>query len=447
MTTRASAITLRRVVKVGLHRRSVHQRIHAPMQDVVFTHLTSERVAQLVHSSVERVVYSGPGVHQPIAASLVNARKKLGREAVRVVLDVSDTSARLGFGEFDAIELLRDGDVDIRHEPGLRTCVLVCDGRGFAFFTPPMLVETPDDQHVGPNALALHAEQTRALVSSLFPSAMTDRATAVPPEIGQSRPSLQLLEQVKKSLDANPPQKFDLARKVNVFNAYIEFVELRLSGLYVSRHTVQLPRELVLATRDDATARRLLTTFKLIDDESKVAKEAIEIDRSVRALRDKYTRPLGETLGAVMLRSKRQAFISEAEKIRSSIARFQASVVDRLEKELANSRRKLVDGLLPAVKKSPPERLVAQLSGKPTVDVLRRYVETELARVFPSANSLVGAMRLEWVLKGVTYETLSNPEFQNRVRDAFPYENWDVPFREFEAAPSAVESRQPTLFR
>ena len=50
-------------------------------------------------------------------------------------------------------------------------------------------------------------------------------------------------------------------------------------------------------------------------------------------------------------------------------------------------------------------------------------------------------MKLECVLKGVTYETLSNVDFQNRVRAAFPYENWDKPFREFEAVPASGETR------
>ena len=32
-----------------------------------------------------------------------------------------------------------------------------------------------------------------------------------------------------QDLEANPPQKFDLARKVRVFNSFIEFVELGTS--------------------------------------------------------------------------------------------------------------------------------------------------------------------------------------------------------------------------
>ena len=182
--------------------------------------------------------------------------------------------------------------MDVRVEPGLRTSVLICDETGIAFFTPPMLVETQDDQHIGANALELHPGQVRALLESFFPPAPPDGQPAPPPELGKRTLSMQHMQRVKTALDANPPQKFDLARKVNVFNAFIEFVELRLTGLHIGRHTVQLPSDLVLALRDDATTRRLLTTFKLVSDDSKVAKEATEIDQKLRSVRERYTRSL-----------------------------------------------------------------------------------------------------------------------------------------------------------
>jgi hypothetical protein len=409
-----------------------------------FLHLSAELTSELIHRAQDRVVYCAPGLQQPLAAALVNTRKKLGRDAVRVVLDVDDATARMGYGDFEAVALLQEGDVDVRIEPGLRTCVMVSDGSGFAFFTPPMLVELQDDQHVGANALALQPAQVQAVLGAFFPPAASIGLPAPSPELGKQPLTGQQLQQVKTALDANPPQKFDVARKVNVFNAFIEFVELRLTGLHIGRHTVQLPRDLVLALRDDATAKRLLTTFKLVSDESKVAKEAGDIDQKVRALREKYTRSLGEGLGSVILRSKRKDFAGEVEAIRGAIEKFQQKVVERLEKELSDSRRKLVEGLLPAVKKSQPPALTAQVSGKPSADVIRRYLDDELARVFPTAQALVGEMKLECVQKGVTYETLSNAEFQGRVRAAFPYESWDKPFREFEAAPTA--GRTGSLF-
>ncbi|MGY0198488.1 hypothetical protein [Leptothrix sp. BB-3] len=365
----------------------------------------------------------------------MNARAQLGRDAVRVVLDVDDATARMGYGDFEAVALLKEGDVDVRVEPGLRTCVLVCDGQGYAFFTPPMLVELQDDQHVGINALVLQFDQVDAVLNAFFPVVPQAGRTSSPPELGQRALSDQKMVQVKAALDADPPQKFDLARKVNVFNAFIEFVELRLTGLRIAQHTVRLPNDLLPSLSDDTTIKRLLTTFQLVGDDSNVAKGAAEIDRKVRALRDQYTRPVGKRLGSVLLRSKLPEFDSEVRAIRNDIREFQAQVAVQFQTELDASRTKLVDALLPIVEANPPAALRAQVNGSPSSEVVKRYVDKELDRVFPRASSLVEDMTLEWIRKGVTFQTLSDPDFQRAVKDAFPYADWVKPFREFEAAP------------
>ncbi|QHE77032.1 hypothetical protein F9Z44_13750 [Hydrogenophaga sp. PBL-H3] len=143
-----------------------------------------------------------------------------------------------------------------------------------------------------------------------------------------------------------------------------------------------------------------------------------------------------------MLRSKRAALELAIDTLRKEIAEFQAIVVERLEREIDSSRKKLVDGLWQAVKKSKPAELEAQVSGPITSELAKRYVDMELAQVFPDARSLVGEMRLEFLPKGVTYEVLNDPEFLEKVRQAFPLEDFDRPFKEFEAAPSM----QPSLF-
>lgn len=433
------------------------------MNDPVFVHLGTDDITSLIHQAQKKLFLCMPGLTQGVAAAVVNASKSLGRDAVTVVLDVDEKVSRYGYGEFDGVALLMEGNVDVRMESGLRTCVLITDQKGHAFFSPPMLIETQDEATVGINALALLPAQVAAILKALGSSeeitppvapdsapqiaplaseAPSPSSTAAIPQIGIKPISPEQVENVRIALEVDPPQKFDLARKVNVFNAYIEFVELRLVGLQIGRYTVQLPKGLGLALRDDATARRLLTTFKLVSEDSKVAKEAAAIDKKVRGLRELFTRSLGEGLGSVMLRSKRKNLEASIALLRQEIAQFQSKVIERLDQEINSSRKKLVEGLWQAVKKAKPAELEAQISSPITSDVVKRYVDIELARVFPDAKSLISEMRLEFVVKGVTYDVLTNPDFQKKVRFAFPLENFDKPFREFDAAPAV----QPSLF-
>jgi hypothetical protein len=43
-------------------------------------------------------------------------------------------------------------------------------------------------------------------------------------------------------------------------------------------------------------------------------------------------------------------------------------------------------------------------------------------------------MSLDVQFRDVTYETLNQPGFGEKLREAFPLVNWDKPFEEFDAA-------------
>ena len=46
---------------------------------------------------------------------------------------------------------------------------------------------------------------------------------------------------VQKRLEEVPPVQFDVARQVRVFNAYLQYVELKLSGAAIQRHRLAIP--------------------------------------------------------------------------------------------------------------------------------------------------------------------------------------------------------------
>jgi hypothetical protein len=46
---------------------------------------------------------------------------------------------------------------------------------------------------------------------------------------------------VEKRLEEAPPVPFDAARQVRVFNAYLQYVELKLTGAAIQRHRIAIP--------------------------------------------------------------------------------------------------------------------------------------------------------------------------------------------------------------
>ena len=58
---------------------------------------------------------------------------------------------------------------------------------------------------------------------------------------------------------------------------------------------------------------------------------------------------------------------------------------------------------------------------KPTEADARRWLDAELDRVFPWAESLIQDMRVEERFKDVTFETLNRDDFLESVKTAFPF--------------------------
>lgn len=64
----------------------------------------------------------------------------------------------------------------------------------------------------------------------------------------------------------------------------------------------------------------------------------------------------------------------------------------------------------------------------------KSWLNSQLDRVFPSAEGLVGKMSLSSQYKDVTFGTLNDPGFVKTVKDAFPDNDWEKVHEEFQAA-------------
>ena len=352
----------------------------------LFCSLDDSRIADAIRGAKRRVLLCTSGFGDPVAAALIDRAAAIGRDNVRVVVDGTDIAARSGYGHFDAIAQAHSEGVEICKEPGLRLSVLIADEEGYCFALPPLLVEDVAENAVTPNAVRLSQDQIAAIVEAVAPTPVPTLAGAVAPvrpQIGESPLSAREVAEITERLEANPPQKFDLARKVTIFNAYVEFVEIELTGTQIDRHRVQLPRDLLLATSDEATRKRLSASFELIRDTSALKREADALRKKVDAVRREMTRPLGKRYGVVMLRAHRNELERRIEALRVEVEKFKASVKQRLEHEVTVARDQLVKSLLPLIRRNPPNEL--------RYSVTRRLTNEAIEGI--SLESLTGCSR------------------------------------------------------
>lgn len=403
----------------------------------VFLNINPKFLADTIHSAHSRVIYVSPGLDEVIASALINISKKIGVDNVSVLLDVSESVLRYGYGNIDGITLLKENGISIKAADGLRIGALIYDDEGLIFTPIPLLIEAGKKDLTQPNAIKATSGQVKDIIYAITPQKepKNDHEPNPEPEIGKVPISQEQIIKVNNSMNENPPQKFDVARRVQVFSTAIEFVEMKLKGCEIQRHTVSIPTDLLVGKADSITKKQLRAGFNIIEKGSALTGDSIR--NKVNELKKSFTKPIPK-YGSIILKSKKEKFNVEVEELKKDIEEFQKEVENNLEEEIKKAQDRLMKMLIPAVTENPPDDLSGQIQGdKATIEQVEKYLTLKLDGIFPSASDVTKAMSLDCIIKAVTYETISNEEFQNNIKNAYPLINWDDMFEEYDAAPKS----------
>jgi len=95
------------------------------------TNVDDAKLIALISAAKRRVLLLSPGVSEPVANAIGDAWHRLGTENVNVILDVDSEVCLLGYGTIAGLSTLQNSATEaktqIRHQPGVRVGVLICD--------------------------------------------------------------------------------------------------------------------------------------------------------------------------------------------------------------------------------------------------------------------------------------------------------------------------------
>ena len=317
------------------------------------------------------------------------------------------------------------------------------DHQGY-IFTPTALYLEADHRPAGaPNAMRLSRGQATEALARLSPAAKAIaialaktteekehiRQRAV--EVSSQPVTKEQFVTVEKRLEEVPPVKFDVARQVRVFNAYLQYVELKLTGAAIQRHRLAIPPSIQKLGGSKDIEGRLKTTFDLIEKGGKLSSKVLE-DR-LNDIRKNFTPSLGKDHGRVALKAAKPHLEERLKVFRDELKAHQLKVEKELQGKLDESRKQIIDYYVPRVVESPPDAMRGQFL-KFSEDEARTWLDGELDRVYPKADALIQKMQLDVRYKDVTFETLNQKDFLEAVKEAFPHIDWDKAYNEFRAA-------------
>lgn len=418
----------------------------------LFCTLDSQRIADLIHSAERFVCYAGPGVQMAPAQAMAEVAARLGVEMVTVALDFDERVMRMGFGDMEAVRTLHEAGIRVNDTPGLRTALVLVDDEGYLFTPTALYLEAEPQGQQAANAMRLSTDQLREALARLSPVAKAiavaqalteqerERIASLPVEVGSEPVTEEQFARVDQALKEAPPVPFDLARQVRVFNAYLQYVELKLSGAAIQRHRLAIPPNILKLGGSQDLEGRLRTTFDLIEKDGKLSSKRLEDE--LNEIRKNFTPSLGKDHGRVVLKSAKPHLEKRLATFKANLDAHQKTVAEGLQGQLDASRQQIIDYYLQRVIDNPPDAMLGQLLHEnPAEQDAQLWLDAELNRVFPAADALIQKMQLDVRYKDVTFETLNREDFLESVKAAFPRVDWDKAYAEFRAAGEAEGER------
>jgi hypothetical protein len=405
---------------------------------IYFETLTSEKMASLVVGAERTVCLAAPGLQDALAHAIAARAAVIGPELMTVCVDFDERVLRMGFGSLRAIEILRGAGISVTTTPGLRMGLLIVDELGFAFTPTALLLEGEKSEGPGMNAMRLLPAQAKEAMARLSPAAKAVALVlAKTEEERQALREIQVentpapiqgaaIEAVSKAINLAPLVKFDVARQVRVYNAFLQYVKVELKNASIDRKRVAIPASILALGGTDRLNGRLKATFDLIEKSG--VNSSAPLTRKVKELRENFTPSIGGG-DNIILKSQKPRFEERVEAIRTELAAYQAKVAASIEAELTKSKEAIINYYEPIARQNPPDAAHGLFGSD-----VRAWLKHELQREFPSAESLVSKMALDVEYKDVTYETLQSPKFLNAVRKAIPWDGWDKAHEEYRAA-------------
>lgn len=413
------------------------------MTEALFRSLDSATIAGDIRKAQYSVCYAAPGIQQEPAKAMAELAQRIGPELITVCLDFDERVMRMGFGDLAAVKMLRGAGIAVSSTPGLRTGLVIVDHEGYIFTPTALYLEADQRPTEAPNALRLSRDQVTEALARLSPAAKAIAMALAKTPADRERIRVQAVEvtshpvadgefaDIQKKLVEAPPVQFDVARQVRVFNAYLQYVELILTGAAIQRHRLAIPASIQKLGGSKDLEGRLRTTFDLIEKGGKLSSKPLE--NALNDIRKNFTPSLGKDHGRVVLKAARPHLEERLSKFRDELKAHQEKVENELQGHLDESRKQIVEYFVPRVVANPPDAMRGQFLKFGEAEA-KIWLDGELDRVFPKAEALIQKMQLDVRYKDVTFETLNRKDFLEAIKKAFPRVDWDKAYSEFRAA-------------
>ncbi|MYK32590.1 MAG: hypothetical protein F4051_13010 [Boseongicola sp. SB0670_bin_30] len=415
-----------------------------------------EQLAAWIDGATGTIQYLGPAITQRLAHKILAAEKRTGEQS-HVVIQLDDEMDRSGYGQTVGIRTLHDDGANIQHRDGLRIAAFTAPGIGVVW--SPIAERVDPIDRISVNGIWMEGPELRELrrwmgrmmgvqgpeqSATQDPSSDTAQSAgleqgAIPREeasVGTNQhatggswsetvdqrlvpaePEAHLravnerkIKEVENHLEEHPPRDFKEEKEAEVYQGYVGFVEIHVTGASLSGvTTLAIPKELTELGLE-ADLRERLSERMRIDLSGSVDLGVREVNELVDAFRKLFTKQMGPPLGRIYKKSDWPYMQSKWSEI--------GNLVDSANERIKNSMHAAVEKIIWDAAKDWAKAIHENPSIKNGT-----YTDAKIHKLLMDQwdrKQRATEVRLQLFAKDLTWATLNNRQVRKKIEEAYP---------------------------
>jgi hypothetical protein len=375
-------------------------------------------MVDLFKSAKELIMISSPGISEVIAEALLSSQNEDGIK-VKVYLELSEDSFRQGFGEISAITKLRENNVEYFSKEGLNLYFIIIDDSGYFYFPKSLFVE---EEGVSKNLFSMSKQQVKTIkvIYNNFDSEDNEYEDIVEDigidtllEVSKIIKSVEPEQSIslETKINNDPPVRPDYSRKLELYNAKFQFVELKFSGANLHVKKVKLPSK-ALPFKDDALKRAVEANLRILDDISKkdFLKPFFDLKDYLDYIRSTFLYYIKSREKNIIKREEKFEFEKFLNSQKEDIIKIKGNILNELQQEIFATQDRISNNLFDFLMDNPPKELTDLAVSNKEKAVRNATVKIMASIRFPLASELLSELKLEWHYYDITWQDLNNKE-------------------------------------
>lgn len=388
-----------------------------------FATATDKQLIALIRDAKDRLAVIAPGLSTDVARALAERMSDLPELSLVVVLDADPEVYRLGYGDTEALSVIREASdahmFDLREQPGVRIGVVISDDQTIVYAPVSRNIEAGSNSTEKPNAIIISGQATDKLAQA---SGVGEGLQ----EIGFQGMAPSRVAEMEANLEADPPKPADLTRRLTVFQSEVQFIELTIRNSKFRTRKIKLPQEFQRFS-DETLRTNIESKLSIPIDLAKKEKVSISTDKGDKEVEineadiEEERKQIELTFlhhlkgrGRIILRKDKELLKQQLDRLLEMTTGYREALEKRFQEHKQDFCNSCVSEFLDSFEKHPPDRLTRyrQIDR----EKCRSYIEWEASRMFDEAVSL-GPARYDVVYKEFSIEDLQNEELMGRLSE------------------------------